>query len=407
MKGLFTVFNYELNQHIRKKSVIVTTIVLALILFGITFIPRLIPLFSGSGGSDADPKDISYGYVLAQGAWPKGLEEAVQSLPAKRYETRSELEIALKDGELKTGFYLESPLKFETLYMDRTLYASADIMPGLLASFYTNSQLVSKGINPEELPSILHPEVEQTTTVLGQDNTSTAFIAMFLMLIVYFLVLIYGIATATMVAREKDSRAMELLITSTSARSLILGKVFASAVAAIMQLSVILFAAFVGYQINKSTFPEVIHLMLSGTLTTNYVVAYIFYTLVGYLMYLFLYAALGSTVSRVEDVSSATAPIQFLFIFGYMIAAFGMNMSDSILFRVASIIPFTGVLVMPLRTALVSVPMTDHILAAGLMGLFTVLIAYLAIRIYRWGTLNYGNKTSLRKVVTEALRNKD
>ena len=63
MKGLFTVFNYELNQHIRK-SVIVATIVLALILFGIPY-PRLIPLFSGSG-SRCRPKDISYGYVLAQ-----------------------------------------------------------------------------------------------------------------------------------------------------------------------------------------------------------------------------------------------------------------------------------------------------------------------------------------------------
>ncbi len=406
MKGLLTVFSYELNQQIRKKSVIVTAIILALVLFGVTFIPRLIPLFSG-GGDDTALEDYSYGYALAQGTWPRGLEEAVQSLPAKRYETRSELEKALKDGELKTGFYLEDSLKFEALYMDRTLDASAEMMSGLLASFYTSNQLITKGISPEEVPSILYPQVEQTATVLGQDNVSTALVAMFMMFIVYFLVIIYGMATATMVAREKDSRAMELLITSTSARSLILGKVFASAVAAIVQLSVILLAGFVGYQINKSTLPEIIHLMLSGTLTTTYVASYVFYTLVGYLMYLFLYAALGSTVSKVEDVSSATAPIQFLFIAGYMIASFGLNMSSSILFRVASIIPFTGVLVMPLRTALISVPITDHIIAGSLMGLFTVGIAFLAIRIYRWGTLNYGNKTNIVKVVKEALRNND
>jgi len=144
--------------------------------------------------------------------------------------------------------------------------------------------------------------------------------------------------------------------------------------------------------------------MLSGSLTAEYLAVYLFFSITGYIMYLFLFAALGSTVSKMEDVGSATALVQFLFIFAYIISTFAMNMPDSAISVIGSIVPLTSVMVMPLRSAMSTVPIGQIILAGALMLLFVVFFAFLSIKIYRWGSLNYGNKTRLGRIVREALR---
>jgi len=223
---------------------------------------------------------------------------------------------------------------------------------------------------------------------------------------VYMMVLLYGNSVSTIIAREKDSRTMEILITSTRPSSLILGKVAAAGLSAVVQFGAVLLAAVAGYQLNRHLYPEIITAMLSGTLTASYVWSYLFFSFFGFILYLFLYAALGSTVSKMEDLGSATALVQFLFILGYFLATLAANMPSGTLAVISSIIPFTSIMVMPLRSAVITVPWGELILAGALMLLFVVFFAFLSIKIYRWGSLNYGNKTKLSRIVREALRSR-
>ncbi len=71
---------------------------------------------------------------------------------------------------------------------------------------------------------------------------------------------------------------------------------------------------------------------------------------------------------------------------------------------VGSIIPFTSIMVMPIRSAVMTVPWGQLILSGLLMLLTVAFFAFLSIKIYRWGSLNYGNKTRLSRIVKEALR---
>jgi len=106
----------------------------------------------------------------------------------------------------------------------------------------------------------------------------------------------------------------------------------------------------------------------------------------------------------VEDVGSATAVVQFIFIAGYVASAFVMNVPNSPVAVATSLIPFTAIMVMPMRAGLATVPAWQMIAAGALMLLTMALFACLSIKIYRWGTLNYGNKTNIFKVLKEALR---
>ena len=192
--------------------------------------------------------------------------------------------------------------------------------------------------------------------MLGKSSENNMLVATVLMVCIYMLVLFYGQSISTMIAREKDSKAMELLITSTRPTSLILGKVAAGGLSGIIQFGLIVSGALLGIMINKAYYPPELMAMLSGAMNKSYILSFIFFSLTGYLLYLFLYAALGSTVSRVEDVGSAVGSISFLFIGAYMASTFAIQMPASAVSVVASLIPFTSIMVMPARAGVMSVP---------------------------------------------------
>lgn len=163
-------------------------------------------------------------------------------------------------------------------------------------------------------PITLHEEV------LGKDAQSSYILSYVLMFAVYMLVIMYGSFVSTSVAREKDNRTMEILITSTQPSALIIGKVLANAIAGLAQFSFILIAGFIGYFVNKSNYPAFVSQMLFTGFSWDSIVIFLFFTALGYLLYLFLYASLGSLVSKVEDVGTSVTPITLLFMVVYLLA---------------------------------------------------------------------------------------
>ena len=405
MRNLKLVFGYELRNQLGKKSVRVTTFIIMLAVFALFFIPRFGDLFkpSETAPNAAVVKDA--GYAFADGELKSYFVPIVHANEDDVYSSREELVAAVRARDVAVGFFITSDTAFESIWQDKDMNTSAsDTLAAIMDRAYINSMLSAKNITLEEVEAVQNFSVDQSTTIMGKNSVNNVFLAFAFTFVVYMIVLMYGNTTSTMIAREKDSKTMEILITSANPSSLILGKVAASGVAAMVQMALLLAAAVAGYQINKGLLPPEIAMMLSGTLTPEYVAAFLFYSIVGYIMYLFLYAALGSTVSKVEDVGGATALIQFLFIGAYLASSFTMNLPNSALSVITSIFPFTSIMVMPLRVALVTVPLWQHALAGGLMALFTIGFAFLSIKIYRWGTLNYGNKKGFFHAVRMALK---
>lgn len=409
MRDFKTVFAFEFKTQMAKRTAIVTTLVIMMIVLIVTSLPRIISLFSGGGDDQGLPQSAiaGAGYVKSEGETQAMLEQ-ILGKDAPCYPDREALVKALNDKDVEVGFVVNpDDLSYEALYQDKPMEDSRDSM---LGNILTNSKrerlMVEKGLSAADYQAIQNVNAEGTTTILGQNSMSNYMVTFLLMLLVYMIVLIYGSSVSSIIAREKDSRTMEILITSTRPTQLIIGKVMAAGLAAVIQFGFIIIAGVVGFQLNKSTYPPELLMMVSGTITTSYLVTYLFFTITGFILYLFLYAALGSTVSKMEDLPSATALVQFLFIAGYVLASFTANIPNSAVAVAGSIIPFTSVMVMPLRMGMSTVPMAELLIAGVLMIAFVVLFAYLSIKIYRWGSLNYGNKTKLSRIVKEALRHK-
>ncbi len=402
------VFGYELKQQLGKRTVRVVTIILVVVALLATSIPRLSAMFSGGEGADEPVVDTTLtkqvGYTFATPELEAEYTALLGLAPENLYASRDDLLAQLKDNGLRAGFVINDA-GYEALYMDKGIDDNQDrALEQVMASHQKQQMLEGRGLTMDDLYTIESHVPDSTLTVLGKTTENNLFISMALMVAVYMLVLLYGNVTSTMIAREKDSKAMELLITSTRPAPLILGKVAAAGVSGVVQFGLIAAALLGGFLFNQEFYPPMVRQMLLGTLSTNYVLTYLFFTITGYLLYLFLYAALGSTVSRVEDVGSATAVVQFIFIAGYVASSVVMTNPTSALAVATSLFPFTSVMVMPLRAGLMTVPAWQLITAGALMLGCVVLFAWLSIKIYRWGSLNYGNKTNLLKVVGEALR---
>lgn len=221
------------------------------------------------------------------------------------------------------------------------------------------------------------------------------------------IVLLFGNSVATLVAREKSDRTMEILITTTGANNLIIGKVFASTIVSFLQLFLILASGIIGFLINKTYYSSELISMIKDSVNAESLVVFMLFIVLGCLMYFFLYAAFGALVSKVEEVQNATAPIQVIFMASFVATVFGLQVPDSTIMKVASMVPFSSPMSFFVRYTMTDVPMYQTLIAVSLLIITTVVLAFISIRIYRMGTLNYGNKMSFGKTVKKLFEKED
>jgi ABC-2 type transport system permease protein len=388
---------------LNKKSVQITTLIMSLLLFAATCIPTVMTLFKSEKPVDPNPAiiDIGNAGIILQTVvfTPQELKFYVGD-KVVFYTVETALKEDVQSGKRSTGFVIDSLTSFKSIVKNKEMYSSSsEMMKFMLQTINTNRNLLAAGIDPAKVQAASNVTITTSEIVLGKDANNSFLITYLLMFAVYMLVIMYGSFVSTSVAREKDSRTMEILITSTKPDALIVGKVLANGVAGLVQFTVVFGTAMIGYLINQSSFPSIVNTMLFGSLSWDAILVFLVFTALGYLLYLFVYASLGSLVSKVEDVGSSVSIITLVFMVAYLIASFGMQMPNSLMVKVGSYVPFTAILAMPIRYFLTAVPVLELIISLTLMALTTWLFAIISIRIYRLGSLSYGNKMGLIKAL--------
>lgn len=323
MKNLKTVFNFELLGMVQKKSLLVTTAIMCMITLLITSIPTFMIWFEGEGTEEEPNENGGAAEEFTLVYENDELRKAISPvLGEETYPTEEELRDAVQNEEVASGFVVEDYDRYTYISYDSTAANSADqmVFESQLKQLNENRLFDENGMDSQQVRGILNQPIEQETVFLGKDSGSGTAIAFGVLITMYLLILLYGANVATSVAREKDSRTMELLITSSNPRTLILGKVGAVGLTGILQVASIIVFAVIGFMLNKGNYPEFLIDMLQGSMTMDVVLVYILFSILGYILYLFIYAALGSLVSKVEDVNSAVTPITFLFVLAYLVA---------------------------------------------------------------------------------------
>ncbi|NLA33191.1 MAG: ABC transporter permease [Mollicutes bacterium] len=405
MKNIFKVFLFEFKTMLKTKAFKITTALILLITFGITFIPRFTGgLEDNKNFLDKTPDEQieeigKFGYVILDDTVLK--EDLVKYFPfnlGEEYESEEKIKESIEKEVIKSGAVIIKQNEYKLLKAGSDFMFNETIKALLEEGMLKYNQdrfYLENNIDPnlvEEANNIL---IKSDIEEVGKSAQSNYFIAYFGIFILYFMIIMYGVSVSTSVAREKNDRTMELLITNTSATSLIVGKVIASLVLSFGQIILMILVGYLGFMINKGTYPAILLSILNQNITLNLLIVYLSFAIVGALLYFFVYAALGSLVTRVEDATSSMGPIQMIFVLAFLVAMYGMMNPTGKLLTYGSIFPLTSPMSMFARYSMSEVGTLEVIGSFILLLLTTILFAYISIKIYRMATLNYGNKMNL------------
>lgn len=433
MSNVHLIIRREFNERVRKKSFIVATLLMPVLMLGLMVAPALIMQFSRG-----DEKRIAV--IDESGIVAPRLEngDELRFEPTELAVEEARRELTDRFGVLYIGGDVLTNPGNVRLYAN----ASSSLM---LESSITNriEQILEaeklKRYDIENLSQILD-EVKTKVTMQtfrndkSQEEDSQAqspivatVLGYVLGFVLYMFLLIYGSMVMQSVIEEKNSRVLEVMVSSVRPFDLMLGKILGVALVAVVQVVVwgVLICG-VGGALLPSLMPADVmagvQAMQAGTPDAAAVadnldpemlaavaamtdlgyalkifVCLLLFVFGGYLLYSAMFAAVGSAVDNVQDASQLQLPITLPIILALLMMLAVIKDPDSQLAFWFSVIPFTSPVVMMARIPY-DIPMWEIGLSLALLYATFVGMVWLAAKIYRVGIFMYGKKPSFKEL---------
>lgn len=423
MNSLLTIIRFTIRNRVRSRSFLVTTILFVILIAVGVNLPHLVSSVMGEGTAakvgmfqtDSEVPNLLKTYYSSQ----EKPEVEIVEYPAQAEgePTDSFIKEKVEAGEVK-GFLLlenEDPAGFKAVYRSHDSVmgsgTQSKLMEGL-QNVKTQLAIRDAGLTGEQLATLNAP-VTLNAEMLSQgdggtggteDNKSVeevaaAYVLVNVLFILMFMVnSFYGNMITMEITAEKSSRVMEILITSVSPVKQMFGKVIGMFLLGLGQtiLFIAVGLANLAVPANREYFLE--QDLDFGVIPPSLYVYFILFFILGFFLYAMIYAAIGSIVSRTEEIGQATMPVMLLLLAGFYIGIFSMNDPSSLLIRICSYVPFFSPSIMFLRIGMTGVPFWEIALSLAVLLGTAILLGWLAAKIYRTGVLMYGKRPSWKEV---------
>lgn len=409
MKQFWNIFRFEFGAYMKNKVFVGVTVALVALVGIVLFFPRLNAVLK----LDFMPKEEDVLLVAdTTNADPALLLSMFQNaLPDQKVEltnkSADELRTLIDNGDYERAVVITSPVRYTYIVKNLKMYdVTRPVINEIMLTKYRMESMAQLGVSPDKANELLFTNIESELVQTGKDQMQNFFYTYVLIFALYMAILLYGQFVATSVASEKSSRAMELLITSAKPTNLMFGKVLGSGLAGLLQLSVIFGSSFLFFNLNKAYWGDNLIVQSIFDMPLSILLYTILFFILGYFIYAFLYGAVGSLASKVEDINTSVMPITFLFIIAFFVVMFSMGSGnvDNPLMMVASYVPFTSPMAMFVRIAMGEVAAIEIVISVVILILSTLGIGYLSAKIYKVGVLLYGKPPKLINIL-KAMKN--
>ena len=399
-KDIWTVAKFTMKDMVSRKSFRISTIIiLVLIVIGFN-IPNFINSINGGDFSEtiliSDPENV----------FDDQLETLNTLDPNYKYEPTDdsfdEIKSKLESGDASSAITIDKTSdNVKITYITENTAMLNGFPTGLmdaLSALYTNIQIQKLGLTEQQLASLVPNfefELRQT-----EDQTIGGNIGVMLILscILFFAIYFCAFQVSSSITTEKTSKIMETLVTSTSPRTIILGKTIGIGLVGLGQ--VLLFAITAIICAKLCLDQEILNALLDLSNFTPYLaIITIVYFILGYFAYALLYALTGSTVSKPEDIQSANTPVVILTMVGFYLSYFTLTNPTGDLNIFASLLPISSPFCMPLRVMMGLANGWDVALSIAILLVFCFIVAHIAIKVYSNAILNYGSKMTIKDII--------
>lgn len=423
----------EFNERVRKKSFIITTLLTPLLMLGLMVAPALLAEYSGNEQKSIAVVDDSksIGHLLKS-------SDDVSFTP-----TALPIEIARKEH---TGDFaiLHIGKEIMTNPSDIRLYTNSTASITLEMNIATQVKMVVEGIklqqqHIENLPEIIASiQTDINMQSFANDNTAensgekanssivATVIAYVLSFILYMFILLYGVMVMQSVIEEKNSRVLEVMVSSVRPLEMMMGKILGVASVALLQITIwLLIILGVGYFLIPELIPDEVTMAVGmlqqgatpeslettadisllqaiATLTdvgylAKIIVSLLVFMMGGFLLYAALFAAVGSAVDSPQDAQQLQTPITIPIILSLLVMLSVINDPTSDLAFWFSMCPLTSPIVMMARIPY-DIPTWEILLSFGILAATFMAVVWFAGKIYRVGILIHGSKPSFKEL---------
>lgn len=414
MKQFGKILKFELKYYLKNKIFVGITLFLVLLIALVMFLPRIGDLFSsddtGIVQEDTAIVQEDLPIMLVKGNDPAQAELVQQTFSGAftEYDVRTtgEEDSVIKErivsGEAECAFILTGPTAY-TYYVDNlSMYdVNPEIAGEVLQQIYQMNIMMGSGMTAEQAADVMSVQISGNVENLGKNQMENFFYTYIMIFALYMVILLYGQMVATNVATEKSSRAMELLITSANPTSMMFGKVIASCLAGLMQLVAVFGSAVIFYNLNQSYWADSPFIASIFNIPPELLIYMLVFFILGFLIYAFMFGAVGSTASKLEDINTSVMPITILFIVAFIVVMSSMSSGnvDNALMMVCSYVPFTSPMSMFTRIAMSTVAWYEIAGSIAILLGSTVGIGVLSAKIYRVGVLMYGTPPKISAII--------
>ncbi len=417
MHKVWAVIRREFVERVRSKWFVISTVLGPLFMIGVTVLPGLLMARSGKvnhivladdGAGTVAPRlatqlGRSGRFTVDQLAVPAGrLRPVIDSLSgAVRAETL--------DGFLTvTSATVESGV---AEYRGRNVSSLGDmaVLKAALQQSVVTERLSRRGVDPavvQEAQQGVDLKTQRITKhgATGESGMVTFFLGYGVGIVLYMIILIYGINVMRSVLEEKQTRIIEVLVSSLRPFQLMVGKVIGVGAVGLFQFGIwgVTGWAVVHYrasilgafrvsaeQLNAFPMPSI-----SGTLLA--VVAA--YFLLGFLLYSAMFAVVGASVTADSEAQQAQQPVMMLLVFSLIVSFAALNDPGGQMAVVTSMVPFSSPIIMPVRVATSDVPVSQLSLSLAISAATSLLVVWLSARVYRIGILMYGKRPNIKEL---------
>ena len=399
MKDLFIVTKFTMKDMLQRKSFIITTIIfLIMIVVGFN-----IPNFMKMLNKDSDVNKIE---IIDSGNVFEGTLESLKDLDTGyeiqiSNENYEKIKEKIENEEIDSAIIVE---KQDENIKIKYIVKSATMMSGVpeniistLNTLYTNIQINKLGLTEEQLKSIT-PNFEFALEQTDEEASGNVYAMMLLSIVLFYAIYFCAYQVSSSITTEKTSKIIETLVTSTSPKTIVLGKTLGIGIVGLLQMILLVGTALISAKMFLE--PGTLDSIIDVSKITPYLgIITIIYFIFGYFEYALLYALTGSTVSKPEDIQSANGPVAILAVIGFYLSYFTMMNPASELNIFASILPISSPFCMPFRIMMGLAKPTDVIISIVILLITGIIIAKIAIKIYSNAILNYGTKMSFNDIV--------
>lgn len=417
----------EYMERVTKKSFIITTLLMPVIMLGLMMAPVLIAMFSESDNRNILVIDNSADTISSRLQNTPTLTFLPQNISvdsARRVESVDAVLVipqSIYDNGATLQIYTNGASSMEV----------ESEITGQFNDIIESQRLKSYNIDDlDEIISAVHSDVKLQSLRNDEDATESStmlsyMLGLILTLMLYMCLLLYGQMVMTSIIEEKNNRVLEIVVSSVRPTQLMLGKICGIGLVAITQIviwGVLLSAmsAFVlpavlpagvsadmaalsaeGASANISTDLELLQ-ALSMLGNVAYIIQLfgllLLFLIGGFMLYSAIYAAIGSAVDNIQDAGQLQSIVVFPIIIGIVVAMQAASDPGSSMAMWTSMIPFTSPMVMMARIPF-GIPAWEIAVSLIILVISFFIVVWFAAKIYRVGIFMYGKKPSFKELI--------